>query len=407
MNVSQLAAVIVTVFTFLILLGFALLEAGANRRYNVATAFTKIFLGCSLAIPIFIMVSYFYATKSIDISAWLMLPFAMEQQDNLSSVFALGSQALDLAIVIAILSVATSGRIRFFSFLLIVLFIAAFLYPFILNWLIFQLNSSDANAEGVTQTVIFVTNSWIDIPAAFAALGVLFALGARQGRYGAKRELLEPSNFTWLLMGGVLIYVGLFVRSLLGDWASAIFVHGTSVSAFFMASTSYNLIMATALSLLAASCTMLLLYRRLDVSLLLNAAIAALVMMQSASITTAPTFMIVMALITGVVVIVLIKILDMCHIDDPVGVITVHGFIAVLSLLTLALTLKISDAWTVTLSKQLMGVALLAGIACVGTFVFSMIVKGLIGLRPTPEKEVQGMDAVTFGYRAGYRGGRA
>lgn len=404
LNVSQLVSVIVAVFTLLMVLGFALFEAGGNRRHNVATAFSKILLGSFFAVPLFLLANALYVTKgTVDISALFMMPLAMEQQvDSVPFLFFL--HILDISVVVAILSVATSGRIKLFSFLLITIFVAALLYPFGFAWLIERLNGLNSTVE--SSAFMISMQHWIDIPAAFAALGVLFALGARQGRYGAKRELLEPSNLTALLMGGCLIYIGLFVRSLLGYWASNLFVEGTSASAFLIASTSYNLIMATTLSLLTASLTMLLLYRRLDASLLLNAAIAALVMMQSATMNTTPAFMIVMALITGVVVIVLIKILDIFCIDDPVGVITVHGFIAVLASLTLTLTLEMHDSFVVTFSKQLLGVALVASISCISTFIVSMIVKGLIGLRPTPEKEMQGMDVVTFGY-IGYRGEQA
>jgi Amt family ammonium transporter len=132
-----------------------------------------------------------------------------------------------------------------------------------------------------------------------------------------------------------------------------------------------------------------------DLSMGLNGILAGLVGITAGADTLTPVAAIIVGLIAGVLVVFSIIFFDKIKIDDPVGAISVHGVCGIFG--TLAVAIFGSAAPFMT---QLIGTLSISAFA----FIFSLIVFGLlkvtIGVRVSPEEEVEGLDISEHGQEA-------
>ena len=152
---------------------------------------------------------------------------------------------------------------------------------------------------------------------------------------------------------------------------------------------------AAAGGVLAALLGTQILYRRIDLTMVLNGALAGLVSITAEPLTPSLGAATLIGAIGGIIVVFAIPFLDKLKIDDVVGAIPVHLFCGIWG--TLAVVLTNPDA---TLAGQI------ASIVIVGVFVFGvsgalwLAINATIGIRVTPEHEVAGLDAAELGMEA-------
>ena len=138
-----------------------------------------------------------------------------------------------------------------------------------------------------------------------------------------------------------------------------------------------------------------LLYKKVDLTMVLNGALSGLVAITAG--TDYPSMGLAMLIggIGGALVVYTVPMFDKLKIDDPVGALSVHLVNGIWG--TLAVRIFKPDA---SLGAQFMG------ILCVGAFVFgtSFVVwyalKLIMGLRVSDEEEFSGMDMPKFGLAA-------
>jgi Amt family ammonium transporter len=87
--------------------------------------------------------------------------------------------------------------------------------------------------------------------------------------------------------------------------------------------------------------------------------------------------------------------LDKFKIDDVVGAIPVHLFAGIWG--TIAVIFSNSDA---TLSAQLYGIFAIGSFTIIASAIVWYIIKFTIGVRVTPEEEIEGMDLSEIGMEA-------
>jgi Amt family ammonium transporter len=102
---------------------------------------------------------------------------------------------------------------------------------------------------------------------------------------------------------------------------------------------------------------------------------------------------------------------DRIRVDDPVGAISVHGICGIWGVIAVGLfAAEESDYWkqglflgggTDQLLSQLLGVAAIVAFTAVTMTIIFMAIKYTIGLRVSPNEEVEGLDVHEHGY-AGY-----
>ena len=93
--------------------------------------------------------------------------------------------------------------------------------------------------------------------------------------------------------------------------------------------------------------------------------------------------------IPGVIVYFSVLFFDKLRIDDPVGAISVHGVCGIYGTLAVAFSGGFDGE---QFGKQLIGALVCVAVAFVFAFVVFSILKATLGLRVTPEEEIEGLD---------------
>ena len=132
-------------------------------------------------------------------------------------------------------------------------------------------------------------------------------------------------------------------------------------------------------------------FKKPDVGMSLNGALAGLVAITSPCATVTPFSSVVIGAIAGVVVVLSVLFFDKIKVDDPVGAISVHGVCGAWGTLAAGI-FNIGGTTAKIIGVQVLGVG-----ACfvwafgAGLVVFKLI-DMTIGLRVSPEEEAEGLD---------------
>lgn len=143
---------------------------------------------------------------------------------------------------------------------------------------------------------------------------------------------------------------------------------------------------------------MLLKYKKLDITMILNGALGGLV-----AVTAGPNLYniyepILVGGIGGALVVFAVPMFDKLRLDDPVGALSVHLVNGIWG--TLAVGLFASNGDSVTLLGQLKGIVVVGVFAFVSSFVVLYIINKLIPLRASKDEETQGLDVQECGVEA-------
>ena len=147
--------------------------------------------------------------------------------------------------------------------------------------------------------------------------------------------------------------------------------------------------------LIAALITGYILFRKADLTMALNGALAGLVAITAEPADPSPFVATLIGAAGGVLVVLSILTLDKLKIDDPVGAISVHGVVGIWGIFAVL----ISDP-EATFMGQLVGTLTIF----IWVFVTSLIVwgvlKAIMGLRVSEEQEYEGVDIAECGMEA-------
>ena len=144
---------------------------------------------------------------------------------------------------------------------------------------------------------------------------------------------------------------------------------------------------AAAAGAIAALLVCKLQWGKADLTMVLNGALAGLVVITADPASPSPVLSLLLGGLGGSLVVFSIVMLDKLKIDDPVGAISVHGVCGILGLLLV----PISNA-EATIVKQLIGIACIFSFVFIASFVTWMIIKKTMGIRVGEEEELNGMD---------------
>tara|TARA_Y100000815_G_scaffold208514_1_gene192703 strand:- start:729 stop:1304 length:576 start_codon:yes stop_codon:yes gene_type:complete len=152
---------------------------------------------------------------------------------------------------------------------------------------------------------------------------------------------------------------------------------------------------AAAGGLIGALVLAYILFRKADLTMALNGALAGLVAITASPDTPTPFAATIIGLVGGLIVVLSILTLDKMKIDDPVGAISVHGVVGLYGLLVVPVT-----ADGTTFGGQLMGAATIFVWVFAASFITWMLLKVIMGLRVTEEEEYEGVDLSECGMEA-------
>jgi Amt family ammonium transporter len=156
-----------------------------------------------------------------------------------------------------------------------------------------------------------------------------------------------------------------------------------------------NTNMAAAAGAVTALILTQVMYKKPDLTMVLNGALAGLVSITAEPL--APTLFgaLWIGAVGGIIVVLTVPLLDKFKIDDVVGAIPVHLFAGIWG--TIAVVFYNGDA---SLGTQLLGIAAYGVFTFVASLVVWFILKAVVGIRVGEEEEMNGLDVTELGMEA-------
>jgi Amt family ammonium transporter len=139
----------------------------------------------------------------------------------------------------------------------------------------------------------------------------------------------------------------------------------------------------------------MLFYKKTDLTMALNGALGGLVAITAEPLAPTPMLAIFIGAVGGLIVVLAIPMLDKLKIDDVVGAIPVHLFAGIWG--TIAVVFSNSDA---TIGAQLYGILSIGAFTIIASTIVWYLIKLIMGIRVTPEEEMEGTDISEIGMEA-------
>jgi len=401
------------VLVFWMAAGFTMLEAGLVRSKNVTMQLTKNMALFSLAAIAYYLVGYnlMYPGDGWAITNILgaFSPTALEavglEGETPDLTYAsVGSdfffQLMFCAATASIVSGALAERIKLWPFLVFVVVLTAFIYPIQASWkwgggFLDQMGFQDFAGS----TVVHSVGGW-------AALVGALILGPRIGKYKDGRTIpMLGSNLPLATLGTFILWMGWF-----GFNGGSQLYMDTAANVADISRILSNTNAAAAGGAVAALILTQLLYKKPDLTMILNGALAGLVAITAEPLTPSLGAATLIGAVGGVIVVFAVPFLDKLKIDDVVGAIPVHLFAGIWGTLAVAFNTQSSfeNAAGEEITRSVMGQMFiqLESIAIVGAFVVVasailwLLLKNTVGIRVSEEAEAMGLDAAELGMEA-------
>ena len=369
--------------------GFTCLEAGLVRTKSVTTILLKNITIFSIAGIAYYLIGFNLMYAEVD--GGLIGNFGIWQPDDgkaLAGDYSLGHasasnwffQMMFVATAASIISGVLAERIKLWPFFVFIFFLTAFIYPIQGAW---HWGGGWLEKIGFTD---FAGATMVHSVGGWAALLGAIILGARRGKYGQDGHLqrIPASSLPLATLGTFILWLGW-----LGFNGGSRLAMGSAADIVAIANTYVNTIMASTGGVMTAVILTQALRKRVDLTMVLNGALAGLVSVTGSPDTPTVGQAILIGSVGSALAVLATPLLDRIKIDDVVGAIPVHLAAGLWGTLAVPLTNPAA-----TLSAQL------TGIAAVGLFVilFSaaiwLALKWTIGLRLSQAEEALGIDKV-------------
>lgn len=379
--------------------GFCMLEAGMVRTKNVSMQCTKNIALYSIAGVVFWAIGYNVMYDGVA-GGFLgsFTPKDIPPVDNDPGSYAAASdwffQMVFCAATASIVSGTLAERIKIWPFLIFVIILTGFIYPIQgawkwgAGWLAPGTDTSWIKDVSGGEFQDFAGSTVVHSVGGWAALVGAIILGPRLGKYIDGKPVAMPgSSIPLATLGTFVLWLGWFGFNGGSQLAIGTISDASSVSRIFV-----NTNLAACGGVIAAMVLTQLFYGKLDVTMALNGALAGLVSITAEPLTPTPMWAILIGAVGGAIVVFTVPLLDKLGIDDVVGAIPVHLFAGIWG--TMAVPLTNSDANFVA---QAIGVGSVAAFVIVASAVVWVILWLTIGLRPSAEDEMAGLDKAEIG----------
>lgn len=408
-SVNTIWVLLGAALVFFMQAGFSMCEAGFTRAKNTGNILMKNLMDFCIGTPMFWLFGFgIMFGLGGGVFGWLDPMIRQDYSHILPAGVPLWAYAIFQTVFCAtsatIVSGAMAERTKFSAYCIYSAAISLVIYPISGHWIwgggwLAQLGFHD-----------FAGSTAVHMVGGVCALIGAAMLGPRMGKYdrqGKPRAILGH-NLSLAALGVFILWFcwfGFNGASTVGMDSDALM---ESAGLIF-----FNTNLAAA----AACCTTLIFtwarYKKPDVSMTYNAALAGLVGITAGCDAVSPLGAAVMGLVFGVVIVLAVELFDKkLRIDDPVGAISVHGVCGALgTLLTGLFATGVSTEKGLFygggfhfLGVQALGVLSVAVyVAVMITLVFTLL-KRTIGLRVSPEEEIAGLDVSEHGLLTAYAG---
>ena len=389
--------------------GFSMCEAGFTRAKNTGNILMKNLMDFCIGTPCFWLVGFGLMFGSgTALIGWFDPLIAKDYTAILPQGVPLWAfaifQTVFCATAATIVSGAMAERTKFSAYCIYSAAISLLIYPISGHWIwgggwLAELGFHD-----------FAGSTAVHMVGGVCALIGAKILGARIGKYGkdGKPRAILGHNLTLAALGVFILWFCWF------GFNGASTVGMDSDEKLLSAGLIFfNTNMAAAV----ACCTTLILtwirYRKPDVSMTYNAALAGLVGITAGCDAVSPLGAAIMGLIFGVVIVFSVEFFDKtAKIDDPVGAVSVHCVCGALGTILTGLFatgvstekgLFYGGGWHF-LGVQTLGVVSVAAFVGIIITVVFLLLKHTIGLRVEAAEEIEGLDVTEHGLLSAYSG---
>lgn len=380
--------------------GFTMLEAGLVRSKNTTEILAKNVGLFSIASLMYMLVGYNIMYGDGLNSVIPGLSFLLGADNTTAAVVAGGEdapyysnladfffQVVFVATAMSIVSGAVAERMKLMSFFAFAVVMTAVIYPVQGFWtwgggFLSELGFSDFAGSGI-----------VHMAGAAAALAGVLVLGSRKGKYGANGEVraIPGANMPLAALGTFILWLGWFGFNGGSQLQISTVENANAVAMIFV-----NTNLAAAAGVIGAMIVSRVLFGKVDLTMILNGALAGLVSITADPLSPTPLSAAVIGLIGGMLVVFAILMMDRkLKIDDPVGAISVHGIVGIWGLL--AVVFNNADA---TIGAQLIGIVSIFAWVFTASLIVWFAIKAVIGVRVSEEQEYEGLDQSECGMEA-------
>ena len=374
--------------------GFAMLEAGLVRSKNVAMQLTKNIALFSIAAIMYWLVGFnlmypgdFNGYFALNFVPTVLEPVGLTASEAALDYASVASdfffQLMFVAATASIVSGALAERIKLWPFLIFVVILTGLMYPISGSWQwgggwLSELGFSDFAGS----TIVHSVGGW-------AALAGALILGPRLGKYkDGKVNPMPGSNLALATLGTFILWLGWFGFNGGSQLAAGTVGDITDVGRIFA-----NTNMAASAGAVTALILTQLLYKKVDLTMVLNGALAGLVSITAEPLAPSLFGSLLTGAVGGVIVVLTVPLLDKLKIDDVVGAIPVHLFAGIWGTLAVAF-------YTGNWGAQITGIVAYGVFTFVIALVVWIILKGVMGIRVSEEAEINGLDKTELGMEA-------
>lgn len=400
--IDTLWVFLAAILVFFMNLGFASVEAGFARSKNTVNILSKNFIVFAVSSLGFLLLGWglmfggdnpFIGTEHLFILGSQDLSF----YDNTltSSVPFWGKfffQLVFCGTAATIVSGSVAERVKYITFILFSFVLTLVIYPIVGHWVwgggwLADLGFRDFAGDAVVHSL----GGW-------SALAGAMLLGSRIGKYGkdGKPRAIPGHSMSLAVIGLFVLWLGWFG-----------FNPGSTMS-FQNPSDAMHILMTTNTAAIAAvvtsTATSWILLKKPDLGMTVNGCLAGLVGITGSCAYVSVESSLLIGALSGILVVFAVQFFDRVHIDDPVGATAVHLCCGVFGTICVGL---FSQAGVTSLSTvdglffgggfgplgiQLLGVVVIGAFSFLSSGLVWLVLKKTIGIRVSPEEEIQGLD---------------
>lgn len=414
-EVNAETAYVLNTFSFLIhgvlvmfmAAGFAMLESGLVRSKNTATICLKNIALYSIAGIVFYLVGYdlmytgvdggylgslklFYNPSDAELALLGAEEATAEQIKAVTDAgYSVSSdwffQMVFVATAASVVSGTVAERIKVWPFLMFVVVLSAVIYPVQASWV------WGGGWLGEMGFVDFAGSTLVHSVGGWCALTGAVILGARKGKYTADGRVLPipGANMPLATLGTFVLWFGWF-----GFNGGSQLALGSAADATMMSIVYTNTNIAAAGGVVASMILTQIIYKKIDLSMALNGALAGLVAITAGPDLTNHGVSMLIGAMGGVLVVLFVPLLDRMKIDDVVGAISVHLVAGIWG------TLCVGIFGSGSIVTQLTGIVAIGAFVVVSSSIVWLVLKATVGIRIDEEDEANGSDMAECGMEA-------
>jgi len=379
--------------------GFTMLEAGLVQKKDVSEIVTKNLGLYSIACIMYLVIGFGYmypgdsianilpsftsyvglSTTSEDVG----ISYGMDYSAQADFFF----QVVFVATAMSIVSGAVAGRMKLVPFFIFAVVLTGFIYPVqgFWNW-----GGGFLSAGGYLD---YAGSGTVHLCGAAAALAVVMVLGPRKGKYAADGTSLPMpgSNIPLAALGVWILWLGWF-----GFNGGSTLVVSNEGAAVEVSQVFMNTNLAAAGGVVATILVSLILTGKIDVTMVINGAIAGLVAITAEPADPSGGQAIIIGALGGLLVYFSILYFDKkLKLDDPVGAISAHGIVGILGVMVVPFTDgDASFLW------QFYGVVAIAGFTFITSLIAILVINAVLPIRASDEEQELGLDVTEIGIEA-------